>query len=83
MHLLKGKLVMINEVYFDNAATTQVDESVINQMGDVMRNEYGNPSSLHTAGIKAKRIIDSARKSVADSLYCKHNEVIFTGGGSA
>ena len=48
MRLLKGKLVMINEVYFDNAATTQVDETVISQMADVMRNEYGNPSSLHT-----------------------------------
>ena len=68
-------------VYFDSAATTAPLESAKNAAIAAI-NEYGNPSSLHTAGIKAKRIIDSARKSVADSLYCKPDEVIFTGGGS-
>ena len=68
-------------VYFDSAATTAPLESAKNAAIAAI-NEYGNPSSLHTAGIKAKRIIDSARKSVADSLYCKPDEVIFTGCGS-
>lgn len=68
-------------VYFDSAATSVPLESAKAAAVNAI-NEYGNPSSLHTAGIKAKRIIDSARKSVADSLYCKPEEIIFTGGGS-
>ncbi len=68
-------------IYFDSAATTVPLESAKAAAINAI-NEYGNPSSLHGAGIKSKRLIDSARKSIADSLYCKPDEIIFTGGGS-
>ena len=68
-------------IYFDSAATTLPLETAKNAAINAI-NEYGNPSSLHTAGIRAKRLIDEARKTVAASLFCKPEEIIFTGGGS-
>ncbi|MBQ4316869.1 MAG: cysteine desulfurase [Clostridia bacterium] len=68
-------------IYFDSAATAIPLDCAIDTAKEVM-SVYGNPSSLHTAGITAKKIIDTARKSVANALYCKPEEVIFTGGGS-
>jgi cysteine desulfurase len=68
-------------IYFDSAATTlPLETAKIAAINAI--NEYGNPSSLHTAGIRAKRLIDEARKTVAASLFCKPEEIIFTGGGS-
>ena len=68
-------------IYFDSAATSIPLDCAIEKAKEVLM-VYGNPSSLHTAGITAKKIIDTARKSVANALYCKPEEVIFTGGGS-
>ena len=63
------------EVYFDNAATTQVDEAIIAQMADVMRSEYGNPSSLHSRGVAAEKRLSTASRQVMSALGAK-------GGGS-
>lgn len=82
MRLSKGKLIMINEVYFDNAATTQVDENVINQMADVMRNEYGNPSSLHTRGVNAQLRMERAANQIKTALGMKGGSLYFTSGGT-
>ncbi len=72
---------MDNIIYFDSAATTvPLDTAKAAAINAI--NEYGNPSSLHTAGIRAKRLIDEARKAIASSLFCKPEEIIFTGGGS-
>ncbi len=68
-------------IYFDSAATAVPLECAVEAAKSAM-SVYGNPSSLHSAGLSAKKIIDSARKSVANSLYCKPDEIIFTGGGS-
>ena len=72
---------MDNIIYFDSAATTCPLESARSAAINAI-NEYGNPSSIHTAGINAKRLIDDARKAIAASLFCKPEEIIFTGGGS-
>ncbi len=68
-------------IYFDSAATSIPSEQAIEAAKRTF-NIYGNPSSVHSAGIQAKRIIDEARRSVAAALYCTPEEVIFTGCGS-
>jgi len=52
----------MNRVYFDSAATTQLREEVIVRMIEVMKNDYGNPSSTHSYGRTSKAIIENARK---------------------
>lgn len=68
-------------IYFDSAATTVVAKDVIEAVNENM-NIYGNPSSLHSAGLNAKKIVETARKQVATALYCKPEEVVFTSCGS-
>ena len=72
----------MNKVYLDNAATTQIREEVICEMVQVMSNDYGNPSSTHSVGRKAKNIIELSRKAIAKALNCNAQEIIFTSGGT-
>lgn len=69
-------------IYFDNAATTKLDERVLEAMLPFLRNEYGNASSIYSLGRDAKMAIEDARKKVADILNCKMQEIFFTSGGS-
>jgi cysteine desulfurase len=72
----------MKKIYLDNAATTQLRSEVIETMIDVMQNNYGNPSSTHSFGRSAKTIIETARKSIAKSLNCTAQEIIFTSTGT-
>ena len=69
-------------VYFDNAATTKVREESIDAMIRVMREDYGNPSSVHFAGRYAAAVLDGARGKVANALGADPGEVTFTSGGT-
>lgn len=69
-------------VYLDNNATTPVDPQVINIMTKCLKEYYGNPSSGHKTGLKARRIIDNARKHVAELIGATPEEIIFTSGGT-
>ena len=69
-------------VYFDNAATTQVCPQAVEAMVKVMRGNYGNPSSTHTMGRNAKKVLDGARQNVAKAMGCSAEEVFFTSGGT-
>jgi len=69
-------------VYLDNNATTPVDPEVINIMAKCLKEYYGNPSSSHNKGLAARRIIDIARKNVADLIGANPEEIIFTSGGT-
>lgn len=69
-------------VYFDNAATTQIREEVLESMIEVMREVPGNPSSIHAIGRTAKSYIEKARKTVAKILNVTAAEIIFTSGGT-
>ena len=69
-------------VYLDNNATTPVDPEVINIMTKCLKEYYGNPSSSHHKGIAARKIIDIARKNVADLIGANPEEIIFTSGGT-
>jgi cysteine desulfurase len=70
------------EVYMDNAATTKVDEKVVKTMQEILEKEYGNPSSVHTKGLSAKRELELAREVIAKKIGAKDSEIVFTGSGT-
>ena len=69
-------------IYADNAATTRMSEAAMQTMISVMRENYGNPSSLYAFGQRSKEILEEARETVARVLGARSREIIFTGGGS-
>lgn len=70
------------EVYLDNAATTKLSENTKEYLISLL-DMYGNPSSLHSAGEKAKQIVTNARLSVAKFINTDASNLYFTSGGSA
>ena len=70
------------KVYADNAATTRMSEAAIGAMLSHMREDYGNPSSLHSIGQQAKEVLEKARERVAKVIGARPAEVYFTSGGS-
>ncbi|MFT6602306.1 MAG: cysteine desulfurase [Dokdonia donghaensis] len=72
----------MSQVYFDNAATTQIRQEVLERMMEVMREVPGNPSSTHAVGRTAKSHVESARKTIAKILNVTAGEIIFTSGGT-
>lgn len=73
---------MNTKVYLDNAATTPVEEEVIQAMVEAMRLNFGNPSSTHSAGQEAKSLIEGVRRKVATYLNVQPGEIIFTSCGT-
>ncbi|MCI5918275.1 MAG: cysteine desulfurase NifS [Roseburia sp.] len=69
-------------IYFDNAATTQVYPEVFEEMKPYFTEYYGNPSSIYSFAGESKKAVDHARKSVADLINAKTDDIYFTGGGS-
>ena len=69
-------------VYADHAATTPVHEAARKAMLHCLEEDYGNPSSLHSVGQRAREILDEARADVAACLNAEPSEITFTGGGS-
>ncbi len=72
----------MKQIYLDNAATTPIHQEVIATITEVMTEVYGNPSSTHQFGRKAKTVVEQARKSIAGHFNVTAGEVIFTAGGS-
>ncbi len=69
-------------IYFDNAATSPLRKEVIESINEVLLETYGNPSSNHSFGRKAKNIIENSRKIIASELNASPQEIIFTSGGT-
>ena len=69
-------------VYADNAATTAMSQTAIDAMLPYFKDNFGNPSSLHSAGQSAREALDNARDKVAACLGCEAREIYFTSGGS-
>jgi cysteine desulfurase len=69
-------------VYFDHNATTPVDASAADVMMRVLRDEYGNASSVHRLGQQAKSIMDEARSAVTTLIGAEPSELVFTSGGT-
>jgi len=70
------------QVYLDNNATTRIDERVMEPMVEIMRESYGNPSSVYQVGQKSKRVIEEARELMCGLMGIKTRELIFTSGGT-
>lgn len=72
----------MKKVYFDYAATTPLDGTVLKKMMPYLENKYGNPSSIHKFGQETSEAINEAREKIAKFLNCKPTEIIFTGSAS-
>ena len=69
-------------IYLDYAATSPTRACAIDAMNDVMRHAWGNPSSIHEEGARAKAVLEDARERIAAILGCRPSEILFTSGGT-
>jgi len=72
----------MNRIYLDNAATTPLAPEVFEAMVPVLREQFGNPSSIHAFGRQTRAVVERARRKVAELLQCTPGEIIFTSGGT-
>lgn len=72
----------MNDVYFDYNATTPMDPAVLDVMLPFLKETWGNPSSVHRVGRRARALLDQARDRAANVLGCKPAELVFTSGGT-
>ena len=72
----------MDRIYLDNAATTAVSPEVLEAMLPYFTQCFGNPSSIHSTGRDARRVVDAARKQVAAAIGAQPQEIYFTAGGS-
>jgi len=69
-------------IYLDHAATTPMDERVLEEMRPFFTDHFGNPSSFHSVGMESKNAVVQARASIAKGLGAHEDEIIFTSGGT-
>jgi len=69
-------------IYLDNAASTQIHEDVLNSMLPYLKEQYGNPSSIHRYGRLARKAVEKARKQIASLINADPSEILFTSGGT-
>lgn len=72
----------MEEIYLDHAATTPISIEVTNEMTAVFNEVFGNPSSVHSHGRKARKLLDKARNTIAESINANEKEIFFTSGGT-
>ena len=73
---------ILKEIYLDNSATTKVYSEAAKAAFDVMTENYGNPSSLHMKGVEAEKVLEQARKDIAEALGANPDGLYFTSGGT-
>ncbi|MQS74967.1 cysteine desulfurase family protein [Companilactobacillus halodurans] len=69
-------------IYFDNSATTKINDSVLKTYNLASTEYFGNPSSLHKLGLKAYELLETSRKQIANLMHVKQDEIVFTSGGT-
>jgi len=69
-------------IYFDNSATTRPYKEVVDLVAKLSWEEFGNPASLHSFGMRAERILEQSRKQLAHTIRAEPEEIIFTSGGT-
>jgi cysteine desulfurase len=72
----------MKKIYLDNAATTPVDKKVLIAMDKNWNQDFGNPSSIHSFGVEAKKFLQKSRENIATFLNVRDKEVFFTSGGT-
>ena len=73
---------MKKKIYLDNAATTRLDDEVLDAMLPFFTEDYGNASSIHAFGLAAKAALETARRDFAGFLEARNDEIFFTGSGT-
>jgi cysteine desulfurase len=79
---LKGTRLNKKLVYLDNASTTTLHPKVLEKMLPLLKNDFGNPSSIHSFGRKVRVAIEEAREMIADFINANANEIYFVSGGT-
>ncbi len=69
-------------IYLDNAATTKISPKALEAMTECLKNNFGNPSSIHRVGSMAKKALETAREQIAEEFRCDPYELYFTSGGT-
>jgi len=72
----------MKQIYFDNAASTKVDERVLEAMKPYFTEKYANASSIHEMGVEAKRALEDSRVKIAKAINAGRDEIYFTSGGT-
>lgn len=72
----------MERIYVDHAATTPMHPAVIEMVTETMKKTFGNPSSIHSFGREARKIVDEARFGIAKSIGASETEIVFTSGGT-
>lgn len=72
----------MKSIYFDNGATTRIDDGVLKKMMPYFTEKYGNASSSHFKGKEAKEAIENSRRILSKSINAKTREIVFTSGGT-
>ncbi|HOU09537.1 MAG TPA: cysteine desulfurase family protein [Clostridiales bacterium] len=75
-------MAVLTQAYLDNSATTPVCASAAAAVAAALTDNWGNPSSVHAKGVRARRLLEDARAAVAQQLACLPEEVFFTSGGT-
>ena len=70
------------EAYLDNSATTRAYDEVADLVAKIMKEEFGNPSSVHHMGMVSSERLSQARETIAASLKVDPQEIVFTSGGT-
>ena len=76
------RIRQMNRIYLDHNATTPPSAAVVDRMAAILKEEFGNPSSVHHFGQRAKAALDEARTHVATLLGADPSEIVFTGSGT-
>lgn len=72
----------MKKIYLDNAATTSLKSEVLEEMMPILKENYGNPSSIYSIGRNARKEVEKSRQTVAEILGANSNEIFFTSGGT-
>lgn len=70
------------KIYLDYASLTPINKDVLRIVDKYSGIEYGNPDSIHSSGVKAKKVLNNAKEIVADAIHAHSDEIIFTSGGT-
>ena len=72
----------MHPIYLDHNATTPLRPEVLEAMLPYLQTHFGNPSSIHRAGRRAKQGLETAREQIAALIHCRPSEILFTSGGT-
>src|SRR5690606_6978081 len=77
-----NKVENMNRIYLDHAATSPIHPLVVEKIAKTMSTTFGNPSSIHSFGREARKVLDEARTMLANSINAHFSEIVFTSGGT-